>query len=75
MRLCEKAKIEGTGRVVTADSWFANLRMARGLRKLGLHGRLMIKGGHAGFPDKELKELLEKEERGAHKVAEIEIDG
>lgn len=75
MRLCEAAEIDGSGRIVTADSWFANLRLARGLRKVGMHGRLMIKGGHSGYPDVELKQELEDKERGAHSVATIKLDG
>ena len=27
IRLCKKAKIEGTNRIVIADSWFANLSL------------------------------------------------
>ena len=75
MRLIEKAKLDGSSRVLTADSWFSNLCLAQGLRKIGTHGRLMIKGGHAGYPGAELKKLLDDKERGAHVVATTTIDG
>ena len=74
MCLIEKEKLDGTSRVLTADSWFANLRMAQGLQMLGTHGRLLIKGGHAGYPDTELKALLQDKECGAHVVATTIIE-
>ena len=76
MRLCKKAKIEGTNRIVIADSWFANLSLYRGLQHLGLHLIGMIKQGDGGFPKAGLCKLLDVEgkERGSHVVAETSVD-
>ena len=77
IRLCKKAKIEGTNRIVIADSWFANLSLYRGLRKNGLHLLGMIKQGDGGFPKNGLCKLLDKDdlERGSHVTATTTIDG
>jgi hypothetical protein len=78
VRLCKKAGIEGSNRIVIADSWFANLALLRGLRSIGIHLIGMIKQGDGGFPKKGLCALLDepgKEARGSHAVATIEIDG
>lgn len=78
VRLCKKAGIEGSNRIVIADSWFANLALLRGLRSIGLHLIGMIKQGDGGFPKKGLCALLDepgKEARGSHAVATTKIDG
>ena len=36
IRLCNKANIQGSSRIVIADSWFANMSLLCGLRKIGL---------------------------------------
>ena len=50
IRLCKKAHIQGTNQIVIADSWFANMSLYRGLRKIGLHLIGIIKQGDGGFP-------------------------
>ena len=78
LRLCEKAGINGSGRIVIANSWFANLALFGGIRKQGLHLIGMIKQGDGGFPKKGLCAELEKEEnslRGSHTTATTTIDG
>ena len=76
LRLCEKVDAFGSGRIVIADSWFANLSLFRGLRSKGLHMIGMIKTGNAGFPKKGLCMELEKEDviRGSHATARSIID-
>ena len=76
LRLCKMAGIEGSNRIVIADSWFANLSLFRGLRKLGLHLIGMIKQGDGGFPKLGLCKLLDKDEkqRGSHVTAVTEIE-
>ena len=76
IRLCKKAGIEGTNRIIIADSWFANLSLYRGLRKHGLHLIGMIKQGDGGFPKNGLCKLLDKDDlpRGSHVTAEATID-
>ena len=76
LRLCKKAKIEGSNRIVIADSWFANLACYRGLRSLGLQLIGMIKQGDGGFPLQGLIKLLDKEgvQRGDHVTATTTID-
>ena len=76
LRLCKMAGIEGSNRIVIADSWFANLSLFRGLRKLGLHLIGMIKQGDGGFPKLGLCKLLDRDDkvRGSHVTAVTEID-
>ena len=76
LRLCQKTKIEGSNRIVIADSWFANLSCYRGLRSLGLQLIGMIKQGDGGFPLQGLIKLLDKEgvDRGSHVTATTTID-
>ena len=76
LRLCKMAGIEGSNRIVIADSWFANLSLFRGLRMLGLHLLGMIKQGDGGFPKLGLCKLLDKDEkaRGSHVTAVTEIN-
>ena len=77
LRLCEKAGICGTERIIIADSWFANLSLFRALRTNGLHLIGMIKQGDGGFPKKGLCSELEKEEndlRGSHVTATTTVD-
>ena len=76
LRLCKKAKIEGSNRIVIADSWFANLSLYRGVRKYGLHLIGMIKQGDGGFPKEGLCKILddEKLERGSHVTATTTIE-
>ena len=76
LRLCKKAKIDGSNSIVIADSWFANLALYRGLRKNGLHLIGMIKQGDGGFPKQGLCKLLDNDDlpRGSHVVAKTTID-
>ncbi len=75
LRLCKKGGQFGSKRRVIADSWFANLSLARGLRKEGgLHLLGMVKTGSAGFPKKELTAKLEGKERGAWATATMKLD-
>ena len=72
LRLCVKAGIEGTNRIVIADSWFANMSLLKGLRLKGLHLLGQIKQGDGGFPRVGLCKELDKEEnrpRGSYAVA------
>ena len=76
LRLCKKAHIEGSNRIVIADSWFANLSLYRGLRSYGLHLIGMIKQGDGGFPKNGLCKLLDIDDkpRGSHVTAKTRIN-
>lgn len=76
LRLCLKARIDGSGRRVICDSWFANLALARGLRKHGLHLLGMVKTGSGGYPKAELqaKVLGDDVPRGAWAAATTYLD-
>eukprot|EP00957_Ditylum_brightwellii_P065752 4988046-Ditylum_brightwellii.AAC.1 len=69
LHLAEKSGITGTSCVVIADSWFGEVRLPPGLRKMGLHNISMIKTGSAGF----CKE--DDIEQGSHALAKTSIDG
>ena len=75
LRLCKKARIEGSNCIVIADSWFENLSLYRGLRKYGLHLIGMIKEGNGGFPKTGLCKLLDSDDkdRGSHVTATCKI--
>ena len=59
-----------------ADSWFANMSLYRGLRKIDLHLIGIIKQGDGGFPNNGLCKVLDSDEkpRGSHVTAITEID-
>ena len=65
----------GLKQIVIMDSGFGNFHLSQGLQTNGLHGILMIKTGHGGYPKKELVSILEDKERGAHITAICDIDG
>lgn len=59
LRLCSKANIYRSNRIIIADSWFANLSLFRGLRKNGLHLIGMIKQGDGAYSKIGLCRMLE----------------
>eukprot|EP00957_Ditylum_brightwellii_P170835 13003018-Ditylum_brightwellii.AAC.1 len=77
LQLCEAARIQGTNRVVIADSCFGGMRLPKGLMTIGLQNISNIKSSSTGFCKKELQEKLmgDDVERGAHAIATITIDG
>ena len=49
----------GSGRVIAGDSWFASVQSAVAHQDHGLHAILLVKTATAGFPKKELNEMME----------------
>ena len=68
---CQNAGLFGTWCTVIADSDFGNLQLAHGLWQNGLHGIMMIKMGHGGFPKQHLADHLEGKEHGSHVVSTL----
>lgn len=65
----------GSGRVIAGDSWFASVQSAVAHQDHGLHAILLVKTATAGFPKKELNEMMEGKPVGTTVCMETVYNG